>query len=77
MMTAPTANDDKDKTLPSYININKGNHARRHHRLYGNYVLTACVFPDPVCAIPTISFPLRAIGQPVPGWQWGLKSLAF
>ena len=26
--------------------------------------LTESVFPDPVCAIPTTSLPLRAIGQP-------------
>jgi hypothetical protein len=26
--------------------------------------LTARVFPDPVCAIPTMSRPLKAIGQP-------------
>ena len=27
-------------------------------------LLTASVFPEPVCAIPTISLPLMAIGQP-------------
>lgn len=30
-------------------------------------LLTASVFPEPVCAIPTISLPLMAIGQP---WAW-------
>jgi len=29
--------------------------------------LTARVFPDPVCAIPTISLPLKAMGHP---WAW-------
>ena len=30
-------------------------------------LLTANVFPEPVCATPTIFLPLRAIGQP---WAW-------
>jgi len=43
------------------------NHPRRFCRLYVNHILTARVFPDPVCAIPVISLPLRATGQP---WAW-------
>ena len=36
-------------------------------RIKVKHILTTRVFPDPVCAIPIISFPLRAIGQP---WTW-------
>lgn len=43
------------------------NHPRRHCGLYGNHILTARVLPDPVCAIPTTSFPIRATGQ---SWAW-------
>jgi hypothetical protein len=51
-----------------YISINNMvNRPRRFRRLYVNHILTARVFPDPVCAIPIISLPLRAIGQP---WAW-------
>lgn len=47
-----------------------------HHRgwwLPGS--LTASVFPEPVCAIPTMSLPLRATGKP---WDWiAVGSLKF
>lgn len=37
--------------------------------------LTASVFPEPVCAIPTMSWPLRATGKP---WAWmAVGSLKF
>ena len=36
---------------------------------------TAKVFPDPVCAMPTISLPLRAIGHPCAWIAVGFKKL--
>jgi len=44
--------------------------------------IKAKVFPDPVCAIPIMSFPLRARGQPILGLtlaldRSGLDKLGF
>lgn len=48
---------------------------RHHHAEWWPGSLTASVFPEPVCAIPTMSLPLRATGKP---WAWiAVGSLKF
>lgn len=40
-------------------------------------ILTASVFPEPVCAIPTMSRPLIAMGQPCAWIEVGLLNPDF